>query len=134
MGKSLNKVILIGTVVRDPDLRFTSSGTAVCDMTVVTNDNYKDKNGEWQEASEFHKVVIWARTAEVAGEYVNKGDKIAIEGSLQTDKWTDKEGNDRYTTKIKCFNMILLGGKSKDAKPIDDKQEYKKPDQEDIPF
>jgi len=109
---SLNKVILIGRVGADPEVRYTQSNTAVANFSLATSEKYKDRNGESVENTEWHKCVAWARTAEILQEYVNKGDLISVEGSLQTREWEDKNGNKRYSTEVKVFSMIMLGSKS----------------------
>jgi single-strand DNA-binding protein len=111
MARSVNKVILIGNLGQDPELRYTGSGTAVCNLRLATNESYKDSNGELVEKTEWHSVVAWARLAEICGEYLKKGSKVYIEGSLQTRQWEDKEGNTRYTTEIKAREMQMLDSK-----------------------
>lgn len=114
---SINKVILIGNAVRDPELRYSSSGSAICNLTVATSRQWKDKtSGEKQEESEFHRVVFFDRLAEVVGEYVKKGKPVYVEGRLKTRKWTDKDGAEKYTTEIMAESMQLLGGKDDGAK------------------
>lgn len=109
---SLNKVMIIGRLGKDPDVRYTQSNTAVANMSIATSERFKDKSGEWKEKTEWHKVVAWGRTAEVCQEYLSKGSQVFIEGSLQTNKWEDKDGNTRYTTEIKTFRMQMLDSKS----------------------
>ena len=109
MAKSVNKVILVGNLGKDPEVKYTPQGTAVAKITVATSNSYKDKtSGEWQETTEWHNVVLWQRLAEIAGEYLKKGSKVYIEGSLRTRKWQDKSGNDRYTTEIIANEMQML--------------------------
>lgn len=108
---SLNKVMIIGRLGKDPDVRYTQSNTAVANLSIATSDRYKDKSGEWKETTEWHKVVAWGRKAEVCQEYLSKGSQVFIEGSLQTNKWEDKDGNTRYTTEIKTFRMQMLDSK-----------------------
>lgn len=110
MAKSVNKVILIGNLGKDPELKHTSNGTAVATMTVATNERYKDKNGEWQDKTEWHTVVLWQRLAEIAAEYLKKGRSVYVEGRLQTRSWEDKQGQKRYTTEIVASDLVLLGG------------------------
>ncbi|MDR3764483.1 MAG: single-stranded DNA-binding protein [Acidobacteriota bacterium] len=110
MAKSVNKVILIGNLGKDPELKHTSSGTAVATVTLATNDRYKDKSGEWQDRTEWHNVVLWARLAEIASEYLKKGRNVYIEGRLQTRSWEDKQGQKRYTTEVVASDLVLLGG------------------------
>jgi single-strand DNA-binding protein len=110
---SVNKVILIGNLGRDPEVRHTPSGTAVCNVRIATTRQWKNKDsGERVEETEWHSVVMYDRQAEIAGEYLRKGSSVYIEGRLKTRKWQDKEGNDRYTTEIVGESMKLLGGKS----------------------
>ena len=108
---SLNKVMLIGNLGKDPEVRYTASGTAVASFSLATSDKIKNKNGEWEEKTEWHNITLWGRTAEVAGEYLAKGRTVYIEGRLQTRKWQDKDGRDRYTTEIVGEKMQMLGGK-----------------------
>jgi single-strand DNA-binding protein len=108
---SVNKVILLGNLGKDPELRYTESGTAVATLSLATTRSYKDRNDERVEETEWHRVVLWGRTAEIANEYVKKGEPLFVEGYLKTRKWTDKEGVDKYTTEIVGENIQLLGGK-----------------------
>jgi single-strand DNA-binding protein len=110
MAKSVNKVILIGNLGKDPELKHTSGGTAVATMTVATNERFKDKSGEWQDRTEWHNVVLWQRLAEIAAEYLKKGRSVYVEGRLQTRSWEDKQGQKRYTTEIVASDLVLLGG------------------------
>jgi single-strand DNA-binding protein len=108
---SLNKVMLIGNLGKDPEVRYTASGTAVASFSLATSERFKGKNGEWEEKTEWHNVTLWARLAEIAGEYLSKGKTVYIEGRLQTRKWQDKDGRDRYTTEIVGEKMQMLSGK-----------------------
>jgi len=109
---SINKVILIGNLGRDPEVRYTPSGAAVCNVSVATTRNWKDKNsGEKTEETEWHRVVFYDRLAEIAGEYLKKGRPVYVEGRLKTRKWQDKDGRDNYTTEIVAEQMQLLGGR-----------------------
>jgi single-strand DNA-binding protein len=109
---SVNKVILIGNLGRDPEVRYTPSGAAVCNVSVATTRNWKSKEGgERQEETEWHRVVFYDRLAEIAGEYLRKGRPVYVEGRLKTRKWQDKEGRDQYTTEIVADQMQLLGGR-----------------------
>lgn len=109
---SINKVILIGNLGRDPEVRYTTSGAAICNVTIATSRNWKDKNsGERMEETEWHRVVFFDRLAEIAGEYLKKGRPVYVEGRLKTRKWTDKDGVEKYTTEIMADNMQLLGGR-----------------------
>lgn len=111
MARGINKVILVGNVGQDPELRYTGSGTAVCNLRLATSESYKDASGEWVERTEWHSVVAWARLAEICNEYLQKGSQIYIEGSLQTRSYEDKDGITRYTTEIKAREMLMLGGR-----------------------
>jgi single-strand DNA-binding protein len=113
MAKSVNKVILVGNLGKDPEVKFTPQGTAVAKITVATSNSYKDKqSGEWKETTEWHNVVLWQRTAEIAGEYLKKGSKVYIEGRLQTRSWDDKtSGQKKYMTEVVANELVLLGGR-----------------------
>lgn len=108
---SVNRVILIGNLTRDPDIRYTQSGKAVANVSIATNESYKNKDtGERVEKPEYHKVTFFDKLAEIVGQYLKKGSKIYLEGKLQTRKWQDKNGQDRYTTEIVGSEMKMLGG------------------------
>jgi single-strand DNA-binding protein len=112
MARGVNKVILIGNVGNDPDMRYTANGGAVCNLSVATTDSWRDKqSGENQERTEWHRVVIFGKLGEIAGEYLRKGSKVYIEGRLQTRKWQGKDGQDRYTTEIVASEMQMLDSK-----------------------
>lgn len=109
---SINKVIIVGNLGRDPETRYMPSGDAMTNIAVATTDRWKDKtSGEQKEATEWHRVAFFGRLAEIAGQYLKKGSQVYIEGSLRTRKWTDKEGVERYTTEIRAENMQMLGGR-----------------------
>ena len=109
---SVNKVILIGNLGRDPEVRYAPSGSAICNVTIATSRNWKDKtSGERQEETEWHRVVFYDRLAEIAGEYLKKGKSVYIEGRLKTRKWTDKDGVEKYTTEIVASDMTMLGSR-----------------------
>ena len=109
MARGVNKVILIGNLGRDPEIRYMPNGQAVANITIATSESWKDKNtGEQQEKTEWHRVVFFRRLAEIAGEYLKKGSKVYIEGKLQTRKWQDNQGQDRYTTEILANEMQML--------------------------
>jgi single-strand DNA-binding protein len=109
---SVNKVILLGNLGRDPETRYTTGGDAVTNLRIATSEQWKDKSGEKQEKTEWHTVVLFGRQAEIAGEYLKKGRSVYIEGRLQTRKWTDKEGVEKYSTEIVGDRMQLIGGRS----------------------
>lgn len=113
---SVNKVILLGHLGRDAESRFTGGGDAVTTLSLATTEQWKDKNGEKQDRVEWHRVVIFGRLAEVASEYCRKGKQVYIEGRLQTRKWTDKDGTDKYSTEIIASEMKLLGGGERQEK------------------
>lgn len=133
---SLNKVMLIGRLGKDPEVRYTQSGVAVASFSLATSEKYKDKSGEQHETTEWHKVTLWNKLAEIAGSYLTKGSLAFVEGKLQTRKWTDKDGSDRYTTEIVGERMQMLGGKSdgSSAKSNDDDRATSSDDPDDIPF
>jgi single-strand DNA-binding protein len=109
---SINKVIIIGNLGRDPEVRYTPNGAAVCNITVATSRNWKDKNtGDKVEETEWHRIVFYDKLAEIAGEYLKKGRPVYVEGRLKTRKWQDKDGKDNYTTEIVAENMQMLGGR-----------------------
>lgn len=108
---SVNKVILVGNLGRDPEVRYMPNGDAACNFSIATTDTWKDKNGQRQERTEWHNIVMYRRLAEIAGEYLKKGRPVYIEGRLQTRKWQTKEGQDRYTTEIIADQMQMLGGR-----------------------
>lgn len=109
---SVNKVILIGNLGKDPETRYMPNSDAVTTITLATTDTWKDKNGEKQEKTEWHRVVFYRKLAEIAGEYLKKGRPVYIEGKLETRKWTDKQGVERYTTQIIAESMQMLGNRS----------------------
>ncbi len=111
----INKVILIGNLGTDPEVRALESGVKVANFNIATNETYKDKNGEKQERTEWHRIVLWRGLAEIAETYLKKGDRIYIEGRLRTRQWEDKEGVKKYTTEVYGDNMVMLGSKSSDA-------------------
>jgi single-strand DNA-binding protein len=118
---SVNKVILIGNLGRDPEVRYTPNGSAVCNVSIATTRNWKSKDsGERQEETEWHRVVFFDRLAEIAGEYLKKGRSVYVEGRLKTRKWTDKDGVEKYTTEIMAEQMQLLGGREGGGGGADD--------------
>ncbi len=139
---SLNKVMLIGNLGKDPEVRFTASGQAVASFSLATSEKFKGKSGEWEERTEWHNITLWGKLAEIAGEYLSKGKTIYVEGRLQTRKWQDKSGNDRYTTDIVGDKMQMLspkgersGGDASSA-PKNGASNYEEPpfQDDDIPF
>jgi len=124
---TLNKAMIIGRLGQDPEVRYTQSNTAVATLSVATNERYKDSNGEWQERTEWHRVVAWGRLAEICQQYLKKGSQVYIEGPIQTQQWEDREGQKRYTTEIKALTMTMLD--SKDAGNSGQSTPSNKPDQ-----
>ncbi len=112
MARGVNKVILVGNLGQDPEVKYMPSGQAVCNISIATTDSWSDKtSGEKQERTEWHRVVFFRRLAEIAGEYLRKGSQVYIEGRLQTRKWQDQSGADKYTTEIIANEMQMLGGR-----------------------
>ena len=112
MARGINKVILVGNLGKDPEVRYMANGGAVCNVTLATSESWKDKQtGEQKDKTEWHNIVFYRRLAEIAGEYLRKGSQIYVEGKLQTRKWQDKSGSDRYTTEIIAAEMQMLGGR-----------------------
>ena len=111
MGKSINKVILVGRLGRDPEMKYTASGTPFCRFSIATDEGWTDKaSGEKTEKTEWHNIVVWDKLAEICNNYLAKGRMVYIEGSLQTREWDDQEGNKRKTTEVRARDMVLLGG------------------------
>jgi single-strand DNA-binding protein len=106
---SLNKVILIGNLGRDPEVKYTQNGTAVANLSVATNEAWTDKSGEKQERTEWHRVVVWGKQAEICAQHLTKGKQVFVEGSLQTRSWDDRDGNKRYSTEIRAMRVLMLG-------------------------
>jgi len=118
MARGINKVIIVGNLGQDPETRYMPSGSAVTNMTVATNESWKDKQtGEQKDRTEWHRVAMFGKLAEIAAEYLRKGSQVYIEGKLRTRKWQDKSGNDRYTTEIIADEMQMLGGRSGGGAP-----------------
>ena len=116
--KGINKAIIVGTLGKDPEIKYTASGAAVANLSVATSESWNDKQtGEKVEKTEWHRVVAFERLAEIMGEFLNKGSQVYIEGKIQTRKWNDKEGVTRYTTEMVANNMLMLGGKVEPAAP-----------------
>src|SRR5688572_18538903 len=116
MAKSVNKVILVGRLGRDPELKYTASGTPFCRFSMATDDSWNDKGtGERQERTEWHNIVAWDRLAEICSQYLTKGKLVYIEGSLQTREWDDQDGNKKKTTEIRARDMVMLSGGAGDG-------------------
>ena len=135
----VNKVILIGNLGSDPEIRYTQSGTAIATFSLATTEKFKDKDGQVKEQTEWHRIVAWSRLAEVCGEYLHKGSKAYIEGKLQTRKWTDQNGNDKYTTEIIAREMKMLtprgdGGGYQEPPPQGEPHSGFSGTGEDVPF
>lgn len=145
MPKSVNKVILVGNVGADPEVKYTPSGIPIGKFSLATNERFKNKSGEWQDRTEWHNIVAWQRLAEIVGEYVSKGSKVYIEGKLQTSSWGDqRSGEKKYRTEIVARDIVLLGlrenGNSK-PEPATNGEQHEPDDagsgeitDEDIPF
>ena len=114
-SRGVNKVILVGHVGRDPEVRYTQGGNAVANFSLATSESWTSKTGERQERTEWHKIVVWGKSAEIAEKYVRKGRQLYIEGSLQTRQWEDKSGQKRYTTEVKAQRFVMLGRRDEGA-------------------
>lgn len=111
-SRGVNKVIVVGNLGNDPEVRYMPNGNAVANLSIATSESWKDQQGQQQERTEWHRVTMYRRLAEIAGEYLKKGSQVFIEGKLQTRKWQDQQGNDRYTTEIIADNMQMMGGRN----------------------
>jgi single-strand DNA-binding protein len=134
---SLNKVLLIGNTGRDPEVRYTASGTAVASFSLATSEKFKNKGGEWEERTEWHNIILWGRLAEIAGEYLTKGKTVFIEGRLQTRKWQDRDGKDRFTTEIVGEKMQMLSrkeGNGRTEEAPSQGEQTPPPSDDEIPF
>lgn len=128
MARGINKVILVGNLGRDPEIKYTASGGAIANLTIATSDSWNDKQtGEKVEKTEWHRVVAFQRLAEIMGEYLKKGSQVYIEGRLQTRKWQDQNGQDRYTTEIVANDMQMLGSRADSAGPAQQGGGFRKP-------
>lgn len=107
--RGVNKAIIVGTLGQDPDVKYGSNGGAIVNLSVATNESWKDKQGQQQEKTEWHRIVIFGKLAEIAAQYLKKGSQVYLEGRIETQKWQDKEGNDRHTTQINANQMQMLG-------------------------
>lgn len=142
MAKSINKVILVGNVGKDPEVKYTPSGVALAKFSLATNERFKDKSGEWQDRTEWHNVLAWQRLAEIVGEYVHQGAKLYVEGKLQTSNWEDRNsGGKKYRTEIVARDIVLLGSRETGShEDRDSAEEEREPvhageiTDEDIPF
>jgi single-strand DNA-binding protein len=116
MANSVNKVILVGRLGKDPEVKYTQGGTAMARFSLATDEVWKDQSGEKQQKTEWHNIVAWNKLAEICGQYLAKGRLVYIEGRLQTRNWEDKDGNKRTTTEIRADNMVMLGGKPEEGR------------------
>tara|TARA_R110000782_G_scaffold28334_1_gene71189 strand:+ start:806 stop:1300 length:495 start_codon:yes stop_codon:yes gene_type:complete len=123
MSKGVNKVIIVGNLGRDPDVKVTAGGVNICNLALATSESWKDSAGQKQERTEWHNCTAFGKPAEIIAQYANKGDRLYIEGKLRTDKWQDKDGNDRYTTKIIIDQFQLLGGSSSSGQGVNKTQQ-----------
>lgn len=131
MSKGINKVIIVGNVGQDPEVRFTPGGDAVANLSLATNEQWLDKNsGQRQQRTEWHRIVLWRKTAEIAQQYVRKGMTLYVEGKLQTRKWQDQNGIDRYSTEIVARDMQMLGGSGQQQGGGQQGQQYQRPPQQ----
>ncbi|MFZ7111855.1 MAG: single-stranded DNA-binding protein [Desulfatiglandales bacterium] len=137
---SVNKVILVGNLGADPELKYTPSGRPVASFRIATTEQWTGKDGQKEERTEWHRIVAWAKLGEICGEYLRKGSQVYIEGKLQTRSWEDKDGNKRYTTEINAQTMQMLGtapAKGREAKTQEERYPYEEPvsiPEDDIPF
>lgn len=115
MGSSVNKVILVGRLGKDPETKTTNAGVAMSRFSIATDESWKDQNGEQQQRTEWHNIVAWRRLAEICGQYLTKGKLVYVEGRLQTRSWEDPEGNKRYTTEIQADKMVMLSGEKSNS-------------------
>ena len=136
---SVNKVILVGNLGADPEVRYTAGGSAVANFRIATTEQWTDKSGEKQEHTEWHKIVAWGRLGEICGEYLHKGKQVYVEGRLRTNEWEDRDGNRRFTTEVIAQVMQMLGpaGKEGRARTIEERHPVEEPltvPEDDIPF
>jgi single-strand DNA-binding protein len=117
MSNSVNKVILVGRLGKDPEVKYTQGGTPIARFSLATDETWKDQGGEKQQRTEWHSIVAWSKLAEICGQYLTKGRLIYIEGRLQTRTWEDKDGNKRSTTEVRADNMVMLSGKFEETRP-----------------
>jgi single-strand DNA-binding protein len=137
-GRSLNKVMLIGNLGKDPDLSYTASGVAVAKFSIATNERWKDQEGNFQERTEWHNIVVWRKLAEICGQYLKKGSKVYVEGRLQTRSWDDKNtGVKRYSTEIVVDDLMMLDSRQGSAAPDETApaaETPQAPEKDDLPF
>ena len=138
---SVNKAIIVGNLGRDPELRHTGSGTPVCEFPIATSERYQDKGGEWQERTEWHRIVVWGKQGENCAKYLEKGRSVYVEGQIKTREWQDKDGHKRYTTEIKAHAVQFLSGRdggqsgrSSQGPPPDASGKGEKFSDDEIPF
>ena len=130
---SINKAIIVGNIGKDPEVRYAANGDAICNITVATTETWKDKaTGEKKEATEWHRISFFGKLAEIAGQYLKKGSQVYVEGSIRTRKWTDKEGQERYTTEIRGDQMVMLGGKGTSEGSLAPAKNQPKPSSDDL--
>lgn len=134
MAKGVNKVILVGRLGTDPEVRYTPSGAAVANFNLATNRSVKDKDGNWSDETDWHRIVVWNKTAEFCKEYVKKGNRVYIEGRLQTRSWEDNDGNKRYTTEVVAFDLQLLESVAEKPQKPTEQPEPANVDDDDVPF
>ena len=136
--RGVNKVILVGNLGADPDVRYSSTGTAVTNFRIATSENWTNKEGERETRTEWHRVVAFGKLGEICGEYLSKGRQVYVEGRLRSRSWEDKEGNKRWVTEVVASNMVMLGATAEQPKAIEDEAIEEPPDlaqqQDDIPF
>lgn len=133
----VNKAIIVGTLGKDPEMKYMANGNAIANLSVATSEKWKDKNsGQQQEKTEWHRVSMFGAVAEIAGKYLTKGSQVYLEGKIQTRKWQDKDGQDRYSTEIVANQMQMLGGKRNESEPRDSVEPPAEPefDDSEIPF
>lgn len=131
---TLNKATIIGRLGQDPEVRTTQGGTKVATLSIATSEKWKGKDGQTQERTEWHRVVAWGRTAEVARDYLKKGSQVYIEGPIQTREWEDKDGQKRYTTEIKALQLTMLGSGGRKSEPKREEPAPLAVDEGDLPF
>lgn len=139
MARGINKVTLLGHLGKDPEVRYTASGTAISNITLATSEQWTDRDGNKQDRTEWHRVSFFGRLAEIAGEHLHKGSRVYIEGKIQTRKWQGKDGQDRYTTEIVANELLMLDGQQQSRRresppDYDDEREAEMADLNDIPF